>query len=167
MKKIIIFLWLLLPCLSLSAETWSTELLAFEDPSSTTTTRSKSKSKKSSKRTSKSTNRTTNSATSSKTQSQSQAGPEWLNGTWKCNSTVSTAFGNIRVNATVYINTRTRQIVAVDSGSTVSKGTYYVENDNIYAPSSLYIKIDTQNQRLEYGDGCYYTKVSDTSYLGN
>lgn len=55
MKKFIIFVLALLPCLSLSAETWSTELLAYEG-SSNSDTRTSSKSKKSSRKTSSSKN---------------------------------------------------------------------------------------------------------------
>lgn len=130
------------------------------DESTTRTTKNRSNKKKSSKTSSKSSKKSNSSEAS-------KAGPAWLNGTWKCTGSVRTGFGTIKANATLYINTSTRQIVAVDGGSTVSKGTYYVENGTIYAPSQLYINIDSSNQRLEYGSGLYYTKTSNTSYLGN
>lgn len=161
MKKIIIFLFALLPFLSLSAENFGSELLACGNSSSVSA--GTTKSKKSTKKTSKTSNR----SSSSNGQKQNQSGPEWLNGTWKCNATISTMMGTIRSNATVYINTQTRQIVAVDNGVTVAKGTYSVMDNTIYAPSDLYINIDVNNKRLEYGNGYYYTKTSDTSYLGN
>ena len=60
--------------MSLSAETWSTELLAFED-SSSTPTRTKSKSKKSSKKSS-----STSSQKSQSVSSSSVSTPAWLPG---------------------------------------------------------------------------------------
>lgn len=95
-----------------------------------------------------------------KKEESDKKGPEWINGIWEVNTTVSTAMGSFRVNAKVCIDRDSQQLVATDSGSTVARGIYRVSGNTIYC-GDLYIDMDISNQRLEYGDGVYYRKVSD------
>lgn len=87
-------------------------------------------------------------------------GPKWINGIWAVNTTVSTAMGPMRVNAKVCIDRKSQQLVATDCGSTVARGIYHISGNAIHC-GDLYIEIDISNERLEYGNGVYYRKVSD------
>lgn len=87
-------------------------------------------------------------------------GPEWINGIWAVNTTVSTAMGPMRVNAKVCIDRKSQQLVATDCGSTVARGIYRISGNTIHC-GDLYIEMDISNERLEYGNGVYYRKVSD------
>lgn len=87
-------------------------------------------------------------------------GPEWINGIWEVNTTVSTAMGPMRVNAKVCIDRKSQQLAATDCGSTVARGIYHISGNTIHC-GDLYIEMDMSNERLEYGNGVYYRKVSD------
>lgn len=87
-------------------------------------------------------------------------GPEWINGIWAVNTTVSTAMGPMRVNAKVCIDRKSQQLAATDCGSTVARGIYRISGNTIHC-GDLYIEMDISNERLEYGNGVYYRKVSD------
>lgn len=87
-------------------------------------------------------------------------GPEWINGIWAVNTTVSTAMGPMRVNAKVCIDRKSQQLVATDCGSTVARGIYHISGNAIHC-GDLYIEIDISNERLEYGNGVSYRKVSN------
>lgn len=128
-----------------------------------------SKSSKKSKRKSSSAKKSSSTPTKTRgsDKSESKSGPDWLNGTWQFQGVISSPFGSSRVNATLFINVKTRQLVAVTDGQTYSKGTYYVEDNTIYAPSSTYFNLDMNNQRIDFGNGNYFKKTSNTSYLGN
>lgn len=89
-----------------------------------------------------------------------EKGPKWINGIWAVNTTVSTAMGPMRVNAKVCIDRKSQQLVATDCGSTVARGIYHISGNAIHC-GDLYIEIDISNERLEYGNGVYYRKVSD------
>lgn len=91
---------------------------------------------------------------------EDKKGPEWINGIWAVNTTVSTAMGPMRVNAKVCIDRKSQQLVATDCGSTVARGIYHISGNAIHC-GDLYIEIDISNERLEYGNGVYYRKVSD------
>ena len=91
---------------------------------------------------------------------EERMGPEWINGIWELNTTVSTALGAVRVNAKVCIDRESQQLVATDCGTTVAKGAYRISGNTIYC-GDTYIDMDINNQRLEYGNGYYYRKVSD------
>ena len=86
--------------------------------------------------------------------------PEWINGIWAVNTTVSTAMGPMRVNAKVCIDRKNQQLAATDCGSTVARGIYRISGNTIHC-GDLYIEMDISNERLEYGNGVYYRKVSD------
>lgn len=93
-------------------------------------------------------------------QQEDKEGPEWINGIWEVSTTVSTAMGSMRVYAKVCIDRNSQQLVAIDCGSTVARGIYRISGNTIYC-GDLYIDMDMSNQRLEYGNGVYYRKVSD------
>lgn len=86
-------------------------------------------------------------------------GPEWIDGIWAVNTTVNTAIGSIKVNAKVWIDRDSQQLSATDCGTTVARGIYRISGNSIIC-GDLYIDMDMQNQRLEYGRGVYYRKVS-------
>lgn len=87
-------------------------------------------------------------------------GPEWINGIWEVNTTVSTAMGPMKVSAKVCIDRKSQQLAATDCGSTVARGIYRISGNTIHC-DGLYIEMDMPNKRLEYGNGVYYRKVSD------
>lgn len=91
---------------------------------------------------------------------ENKKGPEWINGIWEVNTTVSTAMGSIRVSAKVCIDRDSQQLVATDCGRTVARGIYRISGNSIYC-GDLFIDMDMTNQRLEYGNGVYYRKVSN------
>ena len=95
-----------------------------------------------------------------KEQEDKKKGPEWINGIWEVNTTVSTAMGSMRVNAKVCIDRKSQQLAATDCGSTVARGIYRISGNSIHC-GDLYIEMDMSNERLEYGNGVYYRKVSD------
>lgn len=108
-------------------------------------------------------NKRVNEITSKAPQSNKQEdkkGPEWINGIWEVNTTVSTAMGLMRVNAKVCIDRDSQQLVAIDCGSTVARGIYRIIDNSIIC-GDLYIDMDMRNQRLEYGKGIYYRKISN------
>jgi lipoprotein len=87
-------------------------------------------------------------------------GPEWINGIWEVNTTISTAMGSMKVSAKVCIDRNSQQLVATDCDSTVARGIYRISGNSIYC-GDLYIEMDMSNERLEYGNGVYYRKVSN------
>lgn len=91
---------------------------------------------------------------------ENKKGPEWINGIWEVNTVVSTAMGSMRVNAKVCIDRASQQLVATDCGTTVARGIYRINGNSIVC-GDLYIDMDMSNQRLEYGSGVYYRKVSN------
>lgn len=99
-------------------------------------------------------------ASKQKKEQEDKKGPEWINGIWEVNTTVSTAMGSMRVNAKVCIDRKSQQLAATDCGSTVARGIYRISGNSIHC-GDLYIEMDMSNERLEYGNGVYYRKVSD------
>lgn len=95
-----------------------------------------------------------------KQEQEDKKGPEWINGIWEVNTNVSTEMGVMRVSAKVCIDRDSQQIVATDCGSTVARGIYRISGNSIYC-GDLYIEMDLSNQRLEYGNGVYYRKISN------
>lgn len=95
-----------------------------------------------------------------KQEQENKKGPEWINGIWEVNTTVSTAMEPMRVNAKVCIDRDSQQLVATDCGSTVARGIYRISDNSIIC-GDLYIDMDMTNERLEYGNGVYYRKVSN------
>ena len=96
-------------------------------------------------------------------ENNNRKGPEWINGIWELNTTVTTAMGRIRVNAKLCIDRESQQLVATDCGSTVAKGSYYVSDNTIHC-GDTYFDIEPSSQRIDYGNGNYFRKVSN-SYL--
>lgn len=90
-----------------------------------------------------------------------EAGPEWINGIWKLNTVISTRLGTMRVNATLCIDRKSRQLVATEGGSSLCKGSYYVDGNTIHC-GNTYFKLDNYSQRIDFGDGNYFEKVSNT-----
>lgn len=99
-------------------------------------------------------------ASKQKKEQEDKKGPEWINGIWEVNTTVSTAMGSMRVNAKVCIDRKSQQLAATDCGTTVARGIYRISGNSIHC-GDLYIEMDMSNERLEYGNGVYYRKVSD------
>lgn len=95
-----------------------------------------------------------------KKEQEDTKGPEWINGIWEVNTTVSTAMGSMRVNAKVCIDRKSQQLAATDCGSTVARGIYRISGNSIHC-GDLYIEMDMSNERLEYGNGVSYRKVSN------
>lgn len=91
---------------------------------------------------------------------EDKKGPEWINGIWEVNTTVSTGMGSMRVNAKVCIDRDSQQLAATDCGSSVARGIYRISGNSIIC-GDLYIDMDLANERLEYGNGVYYRKVSN------
>ena len=68
--------------------------------------------------------------------------------------------GSMRVSAKVCIDRDSQQLVATDCGTTVARGIYRISGNSIYC-GDLFIDMDMTNQRLEYGNGVYYRKLSN------
>lgn len=68
--------------------------------------------------------------------------------------------GSMRVNAKVCIDRDSQQLAATDCGSSVARGIYRISGNSIIC-GDLYIDMDLANERLEYGNGVYYRKVSN------
>ncbi len=96
----------------------------------------------------------------SKRSNTSSNGPEWINGVWKLNTTVSTPLGPMKVNAKLIIIRANQMLVATDCGATIESGTYHVYDNSIHCGSTYY-DLDMSNHRISYGDGYYFHKVSN------
>lgn len=96
----------------------------------------------------------------SKSSNTSSNGPEWINGVWKLNTTVSTSLGPMKVNATLIINRANQMLVSTDCGATMASGTYHVYDNSIHCGSAYY-DLDMSNHRISYGNGHYFHKVSN------
>ena len=97
---------------------------------------------------------------SNKSRNTSSNGPEWINGVWKLNTTISTSLGPMKVNARLIINRANQMLVSTDCGATVASGTYHVYDNSIHCGSAYY-DLDMSNHRISYGNGYYFHKVSN------
>ena len=94
-------------------------------------------------------------------QEESQKGPEWINGVWECHEMVDLGyFGRQRANARLSIN-RDAQTISSNNDGMKYNGSYYVSDNTIHF-GDWYANLDNYNERIEYGNGIYYRKVSNS-----
>lgn len=88
-------------------------------------------------------------------------GPEWINGIWECHEMVDLGyFGRQRANARLSIN-RDAQTISSNNDGMKYNGSYYVSDNTIHF-GDWYANLDNYNERIEYGNGIYYRKVSNS-----
>lgn len=88
-------------------------------------------------------------------------GPEWINGVWECHEMVDLGyFGRQRANARLSIN-RDAQTISSNNDGMKYNGSYYVSDNTIHF-GDWYANLDNYNERIEYGNGIYYRKVSNS-----
>ena len=88
-------------------------------------------------------------------------GPEWINGTWELKTTVSSVMGTLSVNARLVIDRDNQRLISSNDGEIIAKGIYTINDNNIHCDDS-YFPLDMDNQRIGFGSGKYYQKVSDS-----
>lgn len=91
---------------------------------------------------------------------------EWLYGTWDCHVVLNDPYlGRLEQNSKLVISNSNLQVYT--DGKLTYNGSYDIENGQIVYDrrngSSLVFAIDYSNHRLEFGEGHYYTKVSNTN----
>lgn len=97
-------------------------------------------------------------------------GPEWINGTWVGRFPMDILGKVSYFTVRLEINQKTGKIRSIDvDNNQIDEGTYKVENGVIraYYPfaggTTVLYDIDEYNHRIDYGDGHYLKKSSDTS----
>ena len=109
-------------------------------------------------------------SSASSSSNNSSYGPEWINGTWVGRFSMDVLGGVSYFTVRLEINQKTGKIRSIDvDNNQVDEGTYIVENGVIRARypiaggTTVTYDIDEQNRRIDYGDGHYLSKSSDTS----
>lgn len=99
-------------------------------------------------------------------QEESQKGPEWINGVWECHEMVDLGyFGRQRANARLCID-RENQMVSSNNDGEKYNGRYTISGNEIHF-GSWYADLDNSRERIEFGKGVYYRKVSSSYTYGS
>lgn len=94
-----------------------------------------------------------------------QKGPEWIHGIWECNEMIDLRmFGRQRANARLCID-RDVQMISSNNDGMRYNGHYSISDNEIHFGDN-YACLDNINERIEFGDGVYYHKVSDSYSYG-
>lgn len=93
-------------------------------------------------------------------------GPEWINGIWECHEMVDLGyFGRQRANARLCID-RENQMVSSNNDGEKYNGRYTISGNEIHF-GSWYADLDNSRERIEFGKGVYYRKVSSSYTYGS
>lgn len=93
-------------------------------------------------------------------------GPEWINGVWECHEMVDLGyFGRQRANARLCID-RENQMVSSNNDGEKYNGRYTISGNEIHF-GSWYADLDNSRERIEFGKGVYYRKVSSSYTYGS
>lgn len=96
---------------------------------------------------------------------EQQKGPEWIHGVWECHEMIDLGmFGRQRANARLCID-REVQMASSNNGRMKYNGRYSISDNEIHFGDN-YACLDNINERIEFGDGVYYHKVSDSYSYG-
>lgn len=105
-------------------------------------------------------------ATKQKKEQEDKKGPEWINGVWECHEMVDLGyFGRQRANARLCID-RENQMVSSNNDGEKYKGRYTISGNEIHF-GSWYADLDNSRERIEFGKGVYYRKVSSSYTYGS
>ena len=97
---------------------------------------------------------------------EDKKGPKWINGVWECHEMVDLGyFGRQRANARLCID-RENQMVSSNNDGEKYNGRYTISDNEIHF-GSWYADLDNSRERIEFGKGVYYRKVSSSYTYGS
>lgn len=96
---------------------------------------------------------------------EQQKGPEWIHGVWECHEMIDMGmFGRQRANARLCID-RDAQMISSNNDGMRYNGRYSISDNEIHFGDN-YACLDNIKERIEFGDGVYYHKASDSYSYG-
>lgn len=93
-----------------------------------------------------------------KWEEEQRKGPEWIDGTWYFEDNVSSSWGTMYMSARAIIDRSNTSLIVYHGSDLDYNGNYTIRDNTIYYGNGNIIPMDVSNQRLQFGNGLYYSK---------